>query len=415
MSEHPRRPAEDRPRVFVTGLGAVTPFGWTTADLARGLDEGRHAIDGLRVLRPDGHTTRIAGQVPETTSVPNDLLPFEWARLSRTDRFALAAAREALDQARLAPAPGVAGVYLGSSTGGMLEGEAFFDDLEQDRRRLRLSRLSSFMNNGPSDLVNRVFRLGGPVVTLASACAAAGLAIEAALQDLRAGTVEVALAGGADALCQLTYSGFNSLRAVDTEPCRPFRGDRAGLSLGEGAGILVLESEAHARARGAPLLAELIGAGSSCDAFHMTAPEPEGAGVLRAIEKALADAGLDSEAVSLVNAHGTGTPHNDAAEARALRRLFGARTPEVVVAANKGAIGHLLGACGGVEAVATILALANRRVGPTPGAGAIDPECAIELALGGSRSLPRDAVGLSINLAFGGANAALLFRAPEDA
>ena len=207
----------------------------------------------------------------------------------------------------------------------------------------------------------------GAVETVSSACAASALAIEQALRAIRRGEVEVAFTGGADCLCVTTYAGFNSLRAVDERPCRPFRADRAGLSLGEGAAVLVLESLDHAMARGAAPLAELLGAGASCDASHMTAPSPDGSWAAEAMRRALADAGLDSAAIDFLNAHGTATPLNDAAEAAAIGLVFGDRARALPVEATKGVVGHLLGAAGAVEAVATIVSLRRVQVHPTPG------------------------------------------------
>jgi len=342
------------------------------------------------------------------------LPPKKRARLSRTDGFALAAAREATLSAHVDLAQEEAGLFLGSSTGGMLEGEGFFDDLRtRAGERLAASRIASQQHNGPTDAVARALGIGGPVVTLSSACSAAGMAIEAALRSLRSGETDVALAGGADALCQLTYAGFNSLRAVDEEPCRPFQSGRKGLSLGEGAGMLLLETEAHARARGARPLAELAGAGSSCDAYHMTAPDPSGDGLALAIEKALTDAGIGAAAVDVINAHGTATPLNDVAEWKALARVFGAHLGEITIMPTKSAVGHLLGACGGVEAVAALLALATGSLPPTPIVDEVDPECPARLVTGAPRAISYPATVLSVNLAFGGANVALVFSADE--
>jgi 3-oxoacyl-[acyl-carrier-protein] synthase II len=240
------------------------------------------------------------------------------------------------------------------------------------------------------------------------------MAIEAAVASLRSGEVELVLAGGSDALCELTYGGFNSLRAVDERPTRPFRADREGLSLGEGAGILVLETLESAERRGAPVLVELAGCGSSCDAYHMTAPEPDGAGAARAIQAALAEAGIGSDAVDFVNAHGTGTPHNDNAEWRALMRIFGERAGRVPVTSTKGSVGHLLGACGALEAVATIQCMLEGRVHPTPGEGPVDEECPVDLVLGAPRVLERCDTALSVNFAFGGANSAIVFERVEE-
>ncbi len=396
-------------------MGAISPFGEGVATLWRGLDSGACAIRPLDVFDSSLHRTHLAGQA--LPPLEERGMPSAVVRLTRSERFALAAAREAWSDARLADDVDRSrvGVFFGSSTGGMLEGEAFFvQSVRGGTRAARASRLAAQPTSAPAAAIARELSIRGPVETTASACAAATMAIAAALDALREGEVEIALAGGADALCQLTYGGFNALRAVDEAPARPFREDRAGLSLGEGAGVVVLESEASAARRGVRARVELAGAASSCDAYHMTAPDPEARGAAQAMLAALADAGVASEEIAFVDAHGTGTPHNDAAEWRALQRVFGARAARVPVTATKGAIGHLLGACGALEAIATVLGLGAGRVHPTSGGGSIDPSAGVDLVLGSPRLIPRAQAALSVNLAFGGANAALVFRILED-
>jgi 3-oxoacyl-(acyl-carrier-protein) synthase len=222
--------------------------------------------------------------------------------------------------------------------------------------------------------------------------------------------VDVAVTGGADSLSRLTYSGFNALRAVDERPCRPFRADRAGMSLGEGAAVLVLETEAHAFSRGARPVAELRGAGASCDANHMTAPQPEGVGAALAMRRALEDAGVDRDDVAFVNVHGTGTPLNDAAEAAALASVFGDRAARIPLTATKASVGHLLGSAGAIEAVAAVLCLRDGEVHPTAGEGPPDAALAVNLVQGAPLPL-EPGVAISTDFAFGGANAALVLAA----
>jgi len=403
-------------RVFVTGLGAVSPCGMGVAPLWKTARAGAHAIRELELFDPSDQRTRLAGEFSGETHAGRDLLPAARRRLSRTDRFALAAAREAVDHAGLdSGAPWRnAGVFFGTSTGGMQEGEQLYPDVVTDARgaaaRRRFLDCLAQPLGSPAEAVARALGARGPVETSAAACAASTQALEVALGSLREGEVQLALVGGADGLCRLTYGGFNSLRAVSPMPSRPFRQGREGLSLGEGAGALVLETEEHARARGATPLAELAGAGTSCDAYHMTAPQPEGRGAALAMSRALADAELSPARVDFVNAHGTGTPHNDAAEWNALREVFGERAGRVPVTSTKGVVGHLLGACGALEAVVTVLCLREGEVHPTPGQGEPDPEAAVDLVVGAPRSLRGARVGVTVNLAFGGANAAAVFR-----
>ncbi|MEM1203867.1 MAG: beta-ketoacyl-[acyl-carrier-protein] synthase family protein [Acidobacteriota bacterium] len=411
LSADPRWPDAT---VAVTGLGAVTAWGWGVNAFLRGLDTGRTTIGPPRTFDVTGHRTGVASEVgePPPDGPWRDLAG--WGEGSRCDRFALAAAVEAWSGAGLRPGDAArAGLYFGGSTAAMAEGEAFFQDLGAGGHP-RVAPLASHPLDGPANAVARALRLGGPVVALSSACASGGLAVAEAVDALRAGDVEVALAGGADALCQLTYAGFNALRAVDEKPCRPFRADRGGMSLGEGAGMLVLETVAHARARGARIRAVVLGRGASCDAHHMTAPHPEGEGAARAVSAALGDAGLDPGRGGFVNAHGTGTPHNDRAEARALASVFGDGRGSLPVTSTKGVVGHLLGGSGAIEAVATALCLERGRVHGVPGdpADGADPEAPVDLVLGGSRVVERT-VAVSTSLAFGGSNVALVLAGPE--
>lgn len=389
-------------RVVVTGLGAVSSLGHGTAALWQAARAGTRGIRELQLFATTSHRTSIAAAA--------ELAPERSPRLPRADRFALLAAREA---AAGLPAEALrtprAGVFFGSSTGALFEAERFFADLLR-RREGALAPLASVQNDGPGTAVARAFGVRGPVVTCSTACTSANVAFAMALDALRAGEVDLALAGGADELCEITYAGFNSLRAVDQAPTRPFRRSRAGLSMGEGSGVLLLEREEHAVRRGARALCELAGAGRSCDAHHVSAPEPNGIGAAAAIRNALADAGLTADDVTFVNAHGTGTPHNDDAEAKAMLAVFGARAARLPVTSTKSLVGHLLGAAGGIEAVLTALSIVDRVLPPTAGDEPADTALGLDVVLGEARALPAHNVGLSTNLAFGGNNAAVLLR-----
>lgn len=409
-----QRGADRRPPVVVTGLGVVSPYGAGLARLLAGVAAGRPAIGPIELFDSADHRTHSAGCTPNSAlETPSELLGQPRStRPSRSERLALIAAHEAWFAAQLGPlgARPATGLFLGSSTGGLFEGEQGFWAAQRSApARARAACFAAQPTGAPAAALGRAFGLRGPLATLASACAASTMAIEAALDALRSGEIELALAGGTDGLCQTTFGGFNSLRAVDERPARPFRADREGLSLGEGAGILVLETEEHALRRGARVLARLAGAASTCDAHHMTAPQEAAEGAARAMELALADAGLVPDEVDFVNAHGTGTPHNDAAEWRALERVFGERAGRVPLTSTKGSIGHALGACGALEAALTVADLERGAVHPTPGAGPVDPAAPVDLVLGQARELARARVALSLNLAFGGANAALVF------
>lgn len=303
-----------------------------------------------------------------------------------------------------------AGVFFSSSTGGMLESEEFYAQLN-GHNGAPPSRLllASQQVNGPGDAVARLFGVSGPVESFSSACASGAYAIGAALDAIRSGEVDLALAGGADSLCRLTYGGFNSLRSIDESPCAPFRTQRAGLSLGEGGAVLVLEPLEAALGRGAEPLAELSGAGFSCDAHHMTAPHPRGEGASAAVRQALHDADISAENIDFINAHGTGTPLNDTAEWQALSEVFGTRLPRLPLTCTKGSVGHLLGAAGVLEALATVLCLSRGEVHATPGGGEVDPDTPVDLVLEYPRRLSPLRAAVSLNLGFGGANGALVF------
>ncbi len=412
------------PRIVVTGLGAVSAWGWGRDALWRGLVSGKTAISTLSRFPIDGLRTRVAAQVPPQPPRRGfSGLPEDGGGLSLADRFAMAAAAEGLAQALGTEPPDrlpreATGVFFGGSTAGMFESEEVFQVASSRPPSGRdLDLLAAQPIDNPAAAVARHLGLAGPVHTVSSACASGTQALGAALDALRAGEVDVALAGGADSLCRLTYAGFNSLRVVDEAPCRPFRRGRAGMSLGEGAGLLVLETAEHAARRGARVLAELRGAGNSCDAHHMTAPHPAGLGAALAMERALADAGVRAEEVSFVNAHGTGTPLNDASEWLGMAKVFGDRARAVPVTATKASVGHLLGSSGAIEAVATVLCLVAGEVHPTPWGGQVDPETPVRLVVGTPCSLPADSgpwVALSTSFGFGGANAAAIFALERE-
>lgn len=407
-------------RVFVTGYGAISPFGLGAGRLWAGLTKGEAAIRPLTLIDATQHRTGLAGQLEAEADAQCARFSIKPHRATRTDRFALEAALEAITHAGLTDEDCLrdAAVYFGTSTGGMFEGERVYqdvvDDVQGPQARLRFLQLAGQPLGSPAEAIARAFQLHGPLETSGAACSASTMALETALSSLRAEETGIAIVGGSDGLCGLTYGGFNSLRAVSPNQTRPFRLDREGLSLGEGAGVLVLESESHARARQARIYAELKGTGTSCDAHHMTAPHPEGAGARSAMERALGDAQLAPDEIDFVNAHGTGTPHNDAAEWCALSAVFGERAHELPVTSTKGAVGHLLGACGALETVATVMCLNEKLVHPTPGHGDRDPACPVKLVVDSPLALDRARHALSVNLAFGGANAAVVLAAVDE-
>jgi 3-oxoacyl-(acyl-carrier-protein) synthase len=397
-------------RFAVTGLGAVSAAGWSIDAFWRALLDGASLVRAPARFDASGQRTTVLAEVPPE---PADLAPARdprWASLGQADRFAVAAAVEAW--AAAAPDHGDGrriGLFFGGSTAAMAEGEEFFLRLMgRAPGRPRIQPIAAHPLDAPGNAVARWLGIRGQVESFSSACASGALALGAALDALRDGTIDVAVAGGADSLCRLTYSGFNALRAVDAAPCRPFRVDRGGLSVGEGAAVLVIEPLERALARGRRPLAILAGAGASCDAFHMTAPHPQGDGAARAMKAALVDGGVEPGAIAFVNTHGTGTPLNDQAEAQALRQVFGDALAALPLTSTKGVVGHFLGSSGAIEAAATVLCLRHGLVHATPGDGPADPALGVDLVVGAPRPVGAE-WALSTSLAFGGSNAAVLF------
>jgi len=400
-----------RRRVAVTGVGLTCALGRNQQEFwARAL-EGRCGIGNLDLFEAEGCLSRVAAQV--------ERLPTAAAAgrrrgrpPSRTEHLCLAAAEEALHQAGLPSGKSATqfGVSLGTSTAGMLEGELYCrDGLERGFRRARLSPMLALPTSAPADTLARRFALSGPRLSNMTACASSAAAVGFAADLIREGAAPGMLAGGGDALCRMTYAGFNALRLMDPEPCRPFDASRTGLSLGEGAGMLILEDWEHARARGARPLAEFLDYGSSCDAHHMTGPHPEGRGAAEAMREALQRSGLAPEAIGHVNAHGTGTPMNDATEGLALAAVFGpelcARIP---LTATKSMIGHLLGGSGSVEAVVLVLSLVHQTIPATLGWKRADSGISLDLAAAPRRHAFDH--GLTNSFGFGGSNCSLVFR-----
>jgi nodulation protein E len=384
------RPARD---AVITGCGAVSPLGVGVAALWEGLLAGRSAIAPIARFPAADLEPRNAAEVPvDVTGDPD-----------RAGAFALRAAAEACADAELdvaAVGSRRLGVALGTTLGGMQLFERWIDAGTVPDRGEAIPYFA------PAVRVARAVAARGPVATAQLACASGTHAVALAAEWVRSGRADVVLAGGTDLLCRFVVAGFNALRAT-AEVARPFDVHRRGLVLGEGAAVVVVEDAAHARARGAPLRARIAGIGAAADAVHMTAPDRDGAGAARAMGAALTDAGVAAEAVGFVSAHGTGTPYNDAMEAAALARVFGAR--RVPVDSIKGAIGHTLGAAGAFEVIVCVKALSDGCIPPTAGLVELDPTCAaLDVVVGAPRPATVD-VAVSTSSGFAGANAALVF------
>ena len=390
-------------RVAVTGIGVVSALGADAAAFAAGLRASRSGIGPLTLFDAAGFRGRLVAQAPAPAP---PLRPDSLLTASRPDQFGLQAAFEAVAHAGLdARALAGAAVLFGTGTGGLGSTEAYLTAGDGPASMLLAHQPASV-----TDLVARHLGAHGPRSTIMTACSSSATAIGYAADRIRLGQVDVALAGGAEGLTRLTCAGFGSLRATapGDEPCRPFDVDRKGLTLGEGAAVLVLEELEHARARGATVLAIVAGWGITADAHHMTAPHPEGEGAARAMRMALDDAGLSADAIGYVNAHGTGTPHNDAAETVAIKSVLGARAPSVPVSSIKSMVGHTLGAAGAIEAVASVLSLHQHFLPATVNLRTPDPSFGLDYIPGAARAATVEAV-LSNSFAFGGNNTVLAF------
>jgi 3-oxoacyl-[acyl-carrier-protein] synthase II len=384
----------------------VTALGRDAAAFEEGLRAGRSGVAKIQLFDVEGFRTQLGAQCPDP-SPPVDEEKLTGA--SRPDRFGLQAAMEAVKQAGLSAREiERAALLFGTGTGGAAITEVYFRRWNAGETP-PAGMLVPHQPASVTDLVARHLGVRGPRSTIMTACSSSATAIGWAADRVRLGQVDVAIAGGAEGLCRLTYAGFNCLRATSPEPCRPFDAERKGLNLGEGAAVLVLESEEHARARGAKVLAWLAGWGVTADAYHMTAPHPDGDGAARAMQAALDDARLSAADVGYVNAHGTATPHNDAAETAAIKKVLGARAPSVPVSSIKSMVGHTLGAAGAIEAVASVLTLTRGFVPPTVNLKTPDPAFGeLDFVPDRSRALQVDVV-ISNSFAFGGNNTALAF------
>ena len=400
-------------RVVITGLGAISALGHTSSQFWDALKQGRSGIQTLSCLPTERLRVRIGAEVPDYR--PGDYFaPRDLPLLDRFSQFALLAAREAVTDSGLDDAAiHTAAAIIGTGCGGKGTDEETYQCLyEQGKSRVHPLTIPKGMPSAAASQVSMHLGITGPVFSVASACASAAHATSVAMTLIRSGMVNVAIAGGTDA--PFTYGlmkAWEALRVLSKDTCRPFSMDRSGLVLGEGAGMVVLESLDHAQRRNAVIHAELAGCGMSADAGHITDPSSEGA--TRAMLAALADAALSPSDVDYVNAHGTGTLANDVMESRALREVFKDHADRLLVSATKSMHGHSLGAAGAHELVATVLALKNGIVPPTANFTAAGDGCDLDYVPNQSREARLHAA-LSNSFAFGGLNAVLAVRAWQE-
>ena len=395
-------------------MGAVTAIGSTLEQSWRSMLSGACGIRPLSLFDPSAYRTQTAAEVPE---IPDGFLTAaERRRMSRADRMGVAAAREAIANAGLDLSredPTRMGVILGGGTSGLIDSEAFFELYLRGKK----ARPSKVLNHLPDSITDRVaqrFGLEGIKSTITTACSSSANAMGYAFDAIAAGLADIVVTGGSDVLARLTYGGFNALRSVDPGPCRPFDRERKGLSIGEAAGIMVLEEAEHARRRGASVVAEFRGYGVTSDAYHMTAPDPSGTAGGRTIAAALENAGVNPSEVDYVNAHGTATPQNDSAETAAIKAALGERARKIPISSIKSMIGHCLCASGAIEAVATALSVRDGKVPPTIHYENPDPACDLDYVPNAARD--HDVrVALSNSFAFGGNSSVVVLARYEGA
>jgi len=399
------------PRVVITGMGVIAATGRDLAEFWSNLRQGKSAIGALQSVDTSRLRFRNGAEVRGYDAAAH----FDGNHgdfLDRFAQFAVIAARQAVADAgiKITPALGArAAVITGSCVGGQSTEDAGFVDLYQlSRARVNPLIIPRSMANAGASHISMEFGITGPAYTVSTACSSSNHAIGQAFRMLRHGEAELAITGGSEAPFSFgSLKAWEAMRVVSPDTCRPFSRDRSGMILGEGAAMLVLESLESARRRGARVHGEIVGFGMSSDADHITRPSSEGAA--RAMSWALGDAGAQPEQVGYINAHGTGTPSNDAAETRAIRAVFAAHAEKLAISSTKSMHGHALGAAGALEAVATVLALRDGVLPPTANFTAPDPECDLDVVPNQARPAQAE-YALSNSFAFGGLNAVLVFR-----
>jgi nodulation protein E len=398
-------------RVVITGLGTVSPIGLSTAAYWTALTAGQSGFGPPTIFAAERLNTKIVaevkGFVPEGHFDTRQI-----GLLDRVSQFAVVAAREAIAQSGLSFRNGLGertAAIVGSGIGGQTtQDDSFKRIYGENAARVHPLIIPRTMPNAPASQISMFFGIKGPTYAVSTACASATHSIGQAFHLVRGGAVTCAVTGGSEAqLTHGTVKAWEAMRILAPDTCRPFSRERKGMVLGEGAAILVIEALEHATARGADILGEIVGFGMSADAGDLTAPDPDG--MVRAMAGSLADAALAPDAVDYVNAHGTGTTANDAAETAALHKAFGPHAARLAISSTKSMVGHALGAAGALEAVAAVVALREGTAPPTMNYLGLDPACDLDYVPNEARRRPLS-VALSNSFAFGGLNAVLTFR-----
>jgi 3-oxoacyl-[acyl-carrier-protein] synthase II len=410
----------NKKRIVVTGLGVVSPIGIGKAAFLESIKAGRSGVGKVSYFDVSTYPCHIDAEVKGFQADQY----MDRKKIKRMDpfaQFAMAAARMAVDDAGIdfsKENPERCGVIVGSGIGGLQTIEAEYSVLlAKGMRRVSPFLIPMLISNIASGEIAIEYGITGPNYSVSSACATANHALGASLRHLRYGDADVVIAGGAEAaITALGYAGFCQARALTTDfndcpekASRPFDKNRSGFVMGEGAGVLVLETLEHAQARGAKIYGELAGFGATDDAYHITAPSPEGKAAARAMQLALEDAGVRPEEVDYINAHGTSTELNDKTETMALKKVFGDHARKLAISSTKSMTGHLLGAAGGVELIATLLCMENGFIHPTINHETSDPECDLDYVPNVARTAQIQCA-LSNSLGFGGHNAVVVAK-----
>jgi len=395
-------------RVAITGLGVFCSTGKNVEEFCRSLKEGKTGIGSIALFDTSKYPCKIGAEIRDYRS-EEFFKKKELKKLSRTDQFGLIAAEEAVKASGIHSYPSEeVGVCLGAGAGGMFEAETYHREILV-KGRSKPSLIWPFIPSYTTDRIAERFGFSGPNFTVTTACSSSATAIGYGADLIRSGKSKAVLCGGSEALSELTFGGFNSLKATDPSPCKPFDRKRTGMSLGEGAGILILEDFDEAIKRGARISAEFLGYGIGGEAYHITAPEPSGLREARIIREAMEESGILPAEVDYINAHGTGTPLNDKVETLSIKNVFGERAYSIPVSSIKSSVGHCLGSAGAIEAIASVLSIIYQFIPPTLTHREGDEDCDLDYVPGRSRDAEVEVV-LSNSFAFGGNCTSLVFR-----
>ena len=395
-------------RVAITGLGIFCSTGKNVEEFFRSLKEGQSGIGPITLFDTSKYPCKIGAEIRDYRS-EEFFKKKELKKLSRTDQFGLVASEEAVKASGIQSYPSEeVGVCLGAGAGGMFEAETYHREILV-KGRSKPSLIWPFIPSYTSDRVAERFGFSGPKFTVTTACSSSATAIGYGADLIRSQKSKAVLCGGSEALSELTFGGFNSLKATDPSPCRPFDRKRAGMSLGEGAGILILEDFDEAIKRSTTIYAEFLGYGIGGEAYHITAPEPSGMREARIIREAMEESRILPAEVDYINAHGTGTPLNDKVETLSIKNVFGERAFSIPVSSIKSSVGHCLGSAGAIEAIASVLSIVYQFIPPTLTHREGDEDCDLDYVPGKSRDAEVEVV-LSNSFAFGGNCTSLVFR-----